>query len=175
MLQRDYVRYRCRLSELCSHPRRAPLHTPSTFCRVALTRAQDAAAELELSVRTLLEAAVEAAEHQARWIAAMQRGGRCRRSGRARSTTISSTTVSSNAACHLEHLERYQCCRTGRVLARQLQDALDYHLSRDRGQGRLRRCEGVLCGPLNVENIKIAKTCVAGSPRSGPRRGPSCL
>ncbi len=37
--------------------RRAPLHTPSTFCRVALTRAQDAAAELELSVRTLLEAA----------------------------------------------------------------------------------------------------------------------
>ena len=46
----------------------------------------------------------------------------------------------------------------------------DYHLSRGRGQGRLRRCEGVLWAFKNVEDIKIAKTCVAGSPRSGPRR-----
>ena len=63
-----------------------------------------------------------------------------------------------------------KCCRTGRVLAASRRQALDYHLSRGRGQGRLRRCEGVYCGPLNVENIKIAKTRVAGSPRSGPRR-----
>ena len=28
------------------------------------------------------------------------------------------------------------------------------------------------CGPLNVENIEIAKTCVAGSPRSGTRSRP---
>jgi hypothetical protein len=44
----------------------------------------------------------------------------------------------------------------------QLQDApADYHLSLGRGQGRLRRCEGVLWA-FNVENFEIAKTCVAG-------------
>ena len=31
------ARYRRRLSELCSHLRSALFHTPSTFCRVALT------------------------------------------------------------------------------------------------------------------------------------------
>ena len=58
---------------------------------------------------------------------------------RPRSTTISSTTVSSmppGAPGALPVLPLGVCW--------QLQDAPDYHLSRGRGQGRLRRCEGVL-------------------------------
>jgi hypothetical protein len=35
----------------------------------------------------------------------------------------------------------------------QLQDAPDYHLSRGRGQGRLRRREGVYCGPLTPKRF----------------------
>ena len=51
--------------------------------QVALTRAQDAAAELELSCDPSTTQ-LEAAEHQARWAPAMQRGGSCRRRGRSR-------------------------------------------------------------------------------------------
>ena len=51
--------------------------------QVALTRAQDAAAELELSWGPSTTQ-LEAAEHQARWDPAMQRGRRCRRRGRSR-------------------------------------------------------------------------------------------
>ena len=51
--------------------------------QVALTRAQDAAAELELSWGPSTTQ-LEAAEDQARWYPAMQRGRRCRRRGRSR-------------------------------------------------------------------------------------------
>eukprot|EP00964_Phaeocystis_antarctica_P019612 scaffold10822_cov65-Phaeocystis_antarctica.AAC.2 len=57
-------------------PTRALVHSQ----QVALTRARDAAAELELSCDPSTTQ-LEAAEHQARWVAAMQRGRRCRRRG----------------------------------------------------------------------------------------------
>ena len=72
--------------------------------QVALTRAQDAAAELELSCDPSTTQ-LEAAEHQARWAAAMQRGRRSRRSGRGRRPHHRPRC----AACHLERLERCQC------------------------------------------------------------------
>ena len=53
--------------------------------QVALTRAQDAAAELELSCDPSTTQ-LEAAEHQVWWAAAMRRGRRCRRSGRGSTT-----------------------------------------------------------------------------------------
>ena len=62
---------------LCSTRCIAPALSP------ALVRAQDAAAELELSCEPS-STQLEAAEHQARWAAAMQRGRRSRRSGRGR-------------------------------------------------------------------------------------------
>eukprot|EP00964_Phaeocystis_antarctica_P087820 scaffold55828_cov61-Phaeocystis_antarctica.AAC.1 len=61
-------------------PTRALVHSQ----RVALVdRARDAAAELELSCDPSTTQ-LEAADHQARWVPAMQRGGRCSRRGRSR-------------------------------------------------------------------------------------------
>ena len=51
--------------------------------QVALVRARDAAAELELSCGPSTTQ-LEAAEDQARWAPAMQRGRRCKRRGRSR-------------------------------------------------------------------------------------------
>ena len=61
---------------------------------------------------------------------------------------------------------------TGRVLGCwQLQDAPDYHLSRARGQGRLRRCEGVLWTFKHRKISKSRKRALLGHlARSGPRR-----
>ena len=61
---------------------------------------------------------------------------------------------------------------TGRVLGCwQLQDAPDYHLSRARGQGRLRRCEGVLWTFKHRKISKSRKRALLGYlARSGPRR-----
>ena len=53
----------------------------------------------------------------------------------------------------------------------QLQDAPDYHLSRARGQGRLRRCEGVLWTFKHRKISKSRKRALLGHlARSGPRR-----
>ena len=91
---------------------------------------------------------------------------------RPRSTTISSTTVSSmppGAPGALPVLPLGMCW--------QLQDGPDYHLSWGRGQGRLRRCGGVLWAFKRRKCVEIAKrallatyarntpdiTCVCGS------------
>jgi hypothetical protein len=71
---------------------------------------------------------------------------------RPRSTTISSTTVSSmppGAPGALPVLPLGMCW--------QLQDAPDYHLSWGRGQGRLRRCGGVLWAFKRRKCVEIAK------------------
>ena len=71
---------------------------------------------------------------------------------RPRSTTISSTTVSSmppGAPGALPVLPLGMCW--------QLQDGPDYHLSWGRGQGRLRRCGGVLWAFKRRKCVEIAK------------------
>ena len=71
---------------------------------------------------------------------------------RPRSTTISSTTVSSmppGAPGALPVLPLGMCW--------QLQDGPDYHLSWGRGQGRLRRCGGVLWPFKRRKCVEIAK------------------
>ena len=79
MLQRDCMVSMPAIRASQPSPTRALVHSQ----QVALTRAQDAAAELELSCDPSTTQ-LEAAEHQARWDAAMQRGGSCRRRGRSR-------------------------------------------------------------------------------------------
>ena len=79
MLQRDCMVSMPAIRASQPSPTRALVHSQ----QVALTRAQDAAAELELSCDPSTTQ-LEAAEHQARWAAAMQRGKRSRRSGRGR-------------------------------------------------------------------------------------------
>jgi len=76
---------------------------------------------------------------------------------RPRSTTISSTTVSSmppGAPGALPVLPLGMCW--------QLQDAPDYHLSWGRGQGRLRRCGGVLWPFKRRKCVEIAKRALLG-------------
>ena len=71
---------------------------------------------------------------------------------RPRSTTISSTTVSSmppGAPGALPVLPLGMCW--------QLQDGPDYHLSWGRGQGRLRRCGGLLWAFKRRKCVEIAK------------------
>ena len=105
----------------------------------------------------------------------MQRGGRCRRSGRGRRPFIDLDY--GEAACHLEHLERCQCCHWACAGSFKMHHP-DYHLSGGRGQGRLRRCGGVrtlnsgaYCGPLNVENVSKSRNVRCWvTPRSGTRR-----
>jgi hypothetical protein len=76
---------------------------------------------------------------------------------RPRSTTISSTTVSSmppGAPGALPVLPLGMCW--------QLQDGPDYHLSWGRGQGRLRRCGGVLWAFKRRKCVEIAKRALLG-------------
>ena len=76
---------------------------------------------------------------------------------RPRSTTISSTTVSSmppGAPGALPVLPLGMCW--------QLQDGPDYHLSWGRGQGRLRRCGGVLWPFKRRKCVEIAKRALLG-------------
>ena len=79
MLQRDCMVSMPPIRASQPSPTRALVHSQ----QVALTRAQDAAAELELSCGPSTTQ-LEAAEDQARWDPAMQRGRRCRRRGRSR-------------------------------------------------------------------------------------------
>jgi len=79
MLQRDCMVSMPAIRASQPSPTRALVHSQ----QVALTRAQDAAAELELSWGPSTTQ-LEAAEDQARWDPAMQRGRRCRRRGRSR-------------------------------------------------------------------------------------------
>ena len=63
-----------------------------------------------------------------------------------------------------------QCCHWA-CAGSLLQDAPDYHLSRGRGQGRLRRCEGVLWTFKHRKISKSRKPALLGHlARSGPRR-----
>ena len=94
---------------------------------------------------------------------------------RPRSTTISSTTVSSmppGAPGALPVLPLGMCW--------QLQDAPDYHLSWGRGQGRLRRCGGVLWAFKRRKCVEIAKrallaTYARNTPGASARRLTLCL
>ena len=79
MLQRDCMVSMPAIRASQPSPTRALVHSQ----QVALVRARDAAAELELSCDPSTTQ-LEAAEHQSRWVPAMQRGGRCRRRGRSR-------------------------------------------------------------------------------------------
>jgi hypothetical protein len=85
---------------------------------------------------------------------------------RPRSTTISSTTVSSmppGAPGALPVLPLGMCW--------QLQDGPDYHLSWGRGQGRLRRCGGVLWAFKRRKCVEIAKRALLahlGLEHAGP-------
>ena len=81
---------------------------------------------------------------------------------RPRSTTISSTTVSSmppGAPGALPVLPLGMCW--------QLQDGPDYHLSWGRGQGRLRRCGGVLWAFKRRKCVEIAKRALLGHLNKG--------
>jgi hypothetical protein len=84
---------------------------------------------------------------------------------RPRSTTISSTTVSSmppGAPGALPVLPLGMCW--------QLQDGPDYHLSWGRGQGRLRRCGGVLWAFKRRKCVEIAKRALLATyARNTPR------
>ena len=86
---------------------------------------------------------------------------------RPRSTTISSTTVSSmppGAPGALPVLPLGMCW--------QLQDGPDYHLSWGRGQGRLRRCGGVLWPFKRRKCVEIAKRALLATyARNTPQRG----
>ena len=79
MLQRDCMVSMPAIRASQPSPTRALVHSQ----QVALMRARDAAAELELSCGPSTTQ-LEAAEDQARWDPAMQRGRRCRRRGRSR-------------------------------------------------------------------------------------------
>jgi hypothetical protein len=147
------------------------LHTPSPFCRVALTRAQDAAAELELSPK-------RANPSRGSWkLLNIRLGGLlpCSEAGDAGEaaevddhvidhvTTTVSSCMQPGAPGALPVLPPGVCW--------QLQDAPDYHLSRARGQGRLRRCEGVLWTFKHRKISKSRKRALLGHlARSGPRR-----
>ena len=100
MLQRD-----CMVSMLAiqaSQPSspRALVHSQ----QVALVRARDTAAELELSCGPSTTQ-LEAAEDQARWAPAMQQGRRCRRRGRSRRPHHRPRC----AACHWSTWSAGQC------------------------------------------------------------------